>query len=415
MGLSNWIHWTSWFITSFSVMFLIGVVMCVVLKYGKLLTYSNVTCLIVFVTCFIIATITQCFLISVIFNRANLAAVAAGVIYFLLYLPYTILFNYQNAITQWQQFLASLSSTVAFGYGCQIIANFETSTEGLTWNTFYATPFSNNTGFTMNFICLLMLMDAAIYLILTWYIEAVFPGEFGIPQRWYFPILPSYWFGPKCTNSLRGSKNDRCSCFDKICCCCSRADIDFDDGQNELGEDFVERIPDELEAGIRIEKLHKVYSRGNNHALKGLSLNFYKNEISSFLGHNGAGKSTTMHLLTGLYYPTSGTAWINDMDINKSMHSIRKQLGFVPQYNVLFDKMTVDEHLWFYGRLKGGSMTRADAKKMLEDTGLTKKKNELAKNLSGGMKRKLSVAIAFAGGSKIVILDEPSAGGIIEF
>lgn len=123
--------------------------------------------------------------------------------------------------------------------------------------------------------------------------------------------------------------------------------------------------------GIRIDRLHKVYSRGNNHALKGLSVNFYEDEISAFLGHNGAGKSTTMHLLTGLYKPTSGSAKINDLDIAYSMDEIRKSLGFVPQHNVLFPGMTVREHLWFYARLKGlaKDLTIKEIDKMLEDTG----------------------------------------------
>ena len=79
----------------------------------------------------------------------------------------------------------------------------------------------------------------------------------------------------------------------------------------ELLQNSIEKIEDEMEVGIEINNLHKVYSRARNHALKGLTLKFYKNEITSFLGHNGAGKSTTMHLLTGLYTPTSGTAKIN--------------------------------------------------------------------------------------------------------
>ena len=164
--------------------------------------------------------------------------------------------------------------------------------------------------------------------------------------------------------------------------------------------------------GIEINNLHKIYSRGRNHALKGLTINFYENEITSFLGHNGAGKSTTMHILTGLYAPSSGTAKINGLNITENMDEIRKSLGFVPQHNVLFDNMSVVDHLWFYARMKGleSKATEKEMNKLLEDTGLTKKRDELAKNLSGGMQRKLSVAIAFVGGSKTVILDEPSAG-----
>lgn len=119
-----------------------------------------------------------------------------------------------------------------------------------------------------------------------------------------------------------------------------------------------------------------------------------------------------MHLLTGLYQPTSGTAKINNLDITESMDQIRKSLGFVPQHNVLFPQMTVKEHLWFYARLRGHDrkLTLIEIAKLLDDTGLVDKKDEQSKNLSGGMQRKLSVAIAFVGGSKTVILDEPSAG-----
>ena len=86
--------------------------------------------------------------------------------------------------------------------------------------------------------------------------------------------------------------------------------------------------------------------------------------------------------------------------------------SFVPQHNVLFDSLTVKEHLWFYARLKGLDRlsTYIEMEKLLDDTGLRPKKNDQSKNLSGGMQRKLSVAIAFVGGSKTVILDEPSAG-----
>ena len=158
--------------------------------------------------------------------------------------------------------------------------------------------------------------------------------------------------------------------------------------------------------------MHKVYSRGHTHALKGLSVRFNRDEISAFLGHNGAGKSTTMHILTGLYTPTKGTARIDGLDIRTHMNDIRHSLGFVPQHNVLFSNLTVREHLWFYARIKGLSskQCRDETRKLLEDTGLTDKRDERAKSLSGGMKRKLSVALAFVGGSSTVILDEPSAG-----
>ena len=119
-----------------------------------------------------------------------------------------------------------------------------------------------------------------------------------------------------------------------------------------------------------------------------------------------------MHILTGLYSPTIGTVRINGLDVNTNIEKIRESLGFVPQYNVLFEGMSVINHLWFYARLKGLSAehTKSEMEKMLHDTGLDKKRHEIAKTLSGGMQRKLSVAIAFVGGARTVVLDEPSAG-----
>ena len=105
--------------------------------------------------------------------------------------------------------------------------------------------------------------------------------------------------------------------------------------------------------GLLLFFLCKIYKDGNKVAVDGLSLNLYQGQITSFLGHNGAGKTTTMSVLTGLFPPTSGTAIVNGYDIRKDIDLVRKSLGICPQYNVLFDNLTVSEHLWFYASLKG--------------------------------------------------------------
>lgn len=84
-----------------------------------------------------------------------------------------------------------------------------------------------------------------------------------------------------------------------------------------------------------------------------LSLRMYEGQVTALLGHNGAGKSTTMSILTGLFPPTSGTAIVNGHNIRTNIEAVRKSLGLCPQHNVLFDDLTVGEHMWFYGRLKG--------------------------------------------------------------
>ena len=140
-------------------------------------------------------------------------------------------------------------------------------------------------------------------------------------------------------------------------------------------------------------------------------MNFYEGQITSFLGHNGAGKTTAISILTGLFPPTKGTARIYSQDIRTQMSTIRKDLGICPQYNVLFDRLTVEEHLKFYSGLKGKDKTSVEEMdKMLQDLGIPHKRHDFPSSLSGGMKRKLSVACAFVGGSKTVFLDEPTSG-----
>lgn len=119
--------------------------------------------------------------------------------------------------------------------------------------------------------------------------------------------------------------------------------------------DIYEKEPSDLKAGIQIKNLTKVYGKGTNqkNAVNNLNLNMYVDQITCLLGHNGAGKTTTMSMLTGMIPPTSGTATVNGYDIRTEVEQVRSSLGLCPQHNVLFNELTVEEHLYFFGRLKG--------------------------------------------------------------
>lgn len=79
----------------------------------------------------------------------------------------------------------------------------------------------------------------------------------------------------------------------------------------------------------------------------------YEGQVTALLGHNGAGKSTTMSILTGLFPPTTGTAVINGYDIRTNIKEAQMHCGLCPQHDILFDLLTVEEHMRFYGQLKG--------------------------------------------------------------
>ena len=127
---------------------------------------------------------------------------------------------------------------------------------------------------------------------------------------------------------------------------------------------------------------------------------------------NGAGKTTTFSMLTGLIPQTSGTVDYFSYNIDSDMEEVRKIMGVCPQFDILFDDLTVIEHLELYANLKGMPKLEISAavSKMIIDLKLEDKTNYQAKNLSGGQKRKLSTGIAFIGGSKLIFLDEPTTG-----
>lgn len=115
-------------------------------------------------------------------------------------------------------------------------------------------------------------------------------------------------------------------------------------------------------------------------------------------------------MITGLIAPTGGEIKINqNVDCTEYTTTSTPTLGYCPQHNLLFDNLTVFEHMTFFSKLKN-NFSIAEIYEILELIELKDKQNALARTLSGGMKRKLSVAIAFIGGSNIVILDEPSSG-----
>jgi ABC-type multidrug transport system ATPase subunit len=102
--------------------------------------------------------------------------------------------------------------------------------------------------------------------------------------------------------------------------------------------------------------------------------------------------------------PTAGSALIHGYNIRSQLPQIRKFLGLCPQYNALFDNLTVEEHLRFFARLKGRVFKRQEADRLLKLLELNQKRHDMAKNLSGGMKRKLCAAIALIGGSEVKII-----------
>ncbi|XP_055537148.1 phospholipid-transporting ATPase ABCA3-like isoform X2 [Wyeomyia smithii] len=391
MGLFSWLHWSAWFVKCILLLAisssLITILLCVNITTNSELAifeYSNWFVVWVYLVVLSITTICYCFMMSTFFSKANLASGISGLIWFIMIVPYNIAFPNYDSLTLAVKLALCLVANSAMSFGFMLMMRHEGTSTGLQWSNLFETVTVDDdlsVGHTM----IMLLVDAALYLLVALYIEKVFPGEFGVGQRWYFLFTKKFWMGKS-----------------KIC---DAPIMSATDNEN------IEPEPSGKKAGIQIRDLCKVFNKTKT-AVKGLNLNMFEDQITVLLGHNGAGKTTAMSMLTGLFPPTSGTAIINGYDIGSDMDAVRNSLGLCPQHNVLFDELTVSEHVEFFARLKG--VSRKDIKHEIEHfvkvLELDDKINMQSHTLSGGMKRKLSVGIALCGGSKVVLCDEPTSG-----
>ncbi|XP_059547910.1 phospholipid-transporting ATPase ABCA3-like [Myotis daubentonii] len=393
IGLSNWMLWAAYFFT-FLMLYLVIIFLTCLLFFVKMkplpiIQYSDPSLVFVFLLCFAIATIFFSFMVSTFFSKAHFAIPIGGFIYLISYFPAPRISSSYAQMTLMKKLAFSLSSNVVMALGTKYLVRAETDKIGIKWSNIFSPNTVEN--FVFAYILGIFLLDAVLYGLVAWYIEAVFPGEYGVPKPWNFFLLPSYWFGEK------PKKTNESTEFYKT-----------------IETKYFEAEPTDLVAGIQLQHLCKEFRVHNTTklAVKDLSLNVYEGQITVLLGHNGAGKSTTLSILSGLYPATSGEAYINGFAISKQMVQIRKTLGLCPQQDLLFNYLTVSEHLYFYCTIKGvpRKMYPIEIDRMLSAFNLIEKRNAFSASLSGGMKRKLSVIIALIGDSKVVILDEPTAG-----
>ena len=171
------------------------------------------------------------------------------------------------------------------------------------------------------------------------------------------------------------------------------------------------------EYSVRIKNLQKYYSNGlfscsRTMAIKNMSFCVEPGECFGLLGLNGAGKTTTFKCITQELSPSHGKIYINGRDMRNKFSELSSIFGYCPQFDAIFEYMSVYENLQFYGRIKGiqADYLHKVVMAIIEEMSLGEFTNKIAGRLSGGNKRKLTVAIAFLCNPPIVLLDEPSTG-----
>jgi ATP-binding cassette subfamily A (ABC1) protein 3 len=326
-------------------------------------------------------------------------------VWLLTFVPFLVVLDSYDSLTFTYKLFMSLALNSCLGNGMRILAMLEAQGIGLTcfasshifcagdglqWWTLTRATTPTDPMCTL-VVMAMMLVNSCVYMIIVWYVSSVWPGGDAVAEHPLFFARVDYW-----TRLFTGAAKRHMSLTED------------DDEVDERDAAFEMTDTSHAQPYVRVHRLTKEF--GPLLAVDRVSFEMMPNQVFALLGHNGAGKSTTVHMLTGMLAPTSGTAVIGGADLRRQLPDVRRVLGVCPQYNVLFDRLTVAEHMYFFCRLKDAVYSQHESDTLLESMDIDKKATSRAGTLSGGMKRKLSVAIALVGNSQLVVLDEPTSG-----
>ncbi len=161
---------------------------------------------------------------------------------------------------------------------------------------------------------------------------------------------------------------------------------------------------------MRVEGLRKRY--GAIEAVAGIGFEIHEGEVFGLLGPNGAGKTTTISVIATQLRPSSGDAVVFGHSVRRDVSAVRRMIGVVPQEIALYPKLTAAENVRFFGRMYGVSKVELEQRlnELLTLVGLEGRRDEYVATFSGGMKRRLNLAVSLVHRPQIVLLDEPTAG-----
>ncbi|OMO95372.1 ABC transporter-like protein [Corchorus capsularis] len=277
---------------------------------------------------------------------------------------------------------------------------------------------------TINDIYIWLVVTFLVWMVLAIYFDNIIPNASGVRKSMFYFLRPGYWTG-------KGGKEKEGG----ICTCIGSAPplehITPDDEDVLEEENLVKAQAREGEVdsniAVQIRGLAKTYPGSRKigccckckktspyHAVRGLWVNFAKDQLFCLLGPNGAGKTTSINCLTGITPVTSGDALIYGYSIRSSvgMSNIRRIIGVCPQFDILWNALSGHEHLELFASIRGlpPATIKSVVQKSLAEVKLTEAAKVRAGSYSGGMRRRLSVAAALLGDPKLVILDEPTTG-----
>ncbi|MCD7455438.1 ATP-binding cassette sub- A member 2 [Datura stramonium] len=336
-------------------------------------------------------------------------------------------FPYSKKYSKSYRIIWSLFPPDLLAQGLKLLADATATPEdpGVSWSGRTKCAFNDTE-------CVLSMNDIYIWLVSTfflWFVLAIYldntvPNISGVRKSMFYFLNPGYWTGKGGNKVKEGSI---CSCTGSV----PALDSIIPDDEDVLEEENIVKqlaMQGEIDSNVAVQ-LHglvkifpgttkmgccKCQRKSPYHALKGLWVNLAKDQLFCLLGPNGAGKTTAINCLTGITPVTAGDALVYGQSIRSSagMSNIRTMIGVCPQFDILWDALSGQEHLHLFASIKGlpPALIKEVVEKSLAEVKLTDAARMRAGSYSGGMKRRLSVAIALIGEPKLVILDEPTTG-----
>jgi ATP-binding cassette subfamily A (ABC1) protein 3 len=215
--------------------------------------------------------------------------------------------------------------------------------------------------------------------ILAYYLEQIRPGKYGITRPWSWPL-----------DNIRNNR------------------IKNQKRRESVTMQMVEP-PSGTNTTVQVNNLTKTYGRLNTEqqlAVDHVSFKLDRSIIYGLIGHNGAGKTSTMEMMCGLLPCDCGTIEIHDKDLYENINELQTCIGYCPQQDMLFSHLTVKEQLEFYARVrsKGKNVDYDQIQELLAMMEMSKYSQQLCHTLSGGMQRKLSILCAFVGQANVILL-----------
>ncbi|KAF9397196.1 ATP-binding cassette sub- A member 1 [Mortierella sp. AD011] len=270
-----------------------------------------------------------------------------------------------------------------------------------------------------------MLMNIGVFAILTLYFDQVVADDYGNKRHPFFFLDPSFYgfhFRKKLAGRdwIAAQETDKAKRDSRRKKMSKNHELPYEDeDDDDVKAERLLALDPSFETQARICNLQKVFQESafrksplDKIAVKDLCLTLQEGKLLALLGQNGAGKSTTMNMLSGLTKSTGGDAMFYGLSMNSEMAEIRSMMGVCPQHDILFGDLTAEEHIQLYAGLK--NVPKHEIPRLTEErlkaVRLWQVKDKLSHTYSGGMKRRLSMVISTLGDPKIIFLDEPTTG-----